>query len=390
MRLLRACYETGQRERIPKIADDLAEQGIALDEELSALVVRAERPSEADPGVIGAILPLSGRGREVGESALQGLIYASSEAGSGPLPRLVYRDDAGDAARAVEALEDLVSVHRVIAIIGPLNAGPARAVAERAAELGVPVLALSPDPSLASHSSTVYRLLADPSEEAALLVQEARAARAKRIALLRPENGFGQAMLQAFQKAAGGDLVDVPYAASTTNFLREAEQVARLDVDAVVLADAPSRVALVAPALASAGLWSVPPGEKPPEGRAITYLIPSAGFDPGLARSARRYLQGATFAVPFDAAGAGDFSAGFRERFQAEPSLFSAIAHDAYLIAEAGLASGATTRGELTTALAKVRAQGTVTAVDGFSASRGPRVPLRLETLLGEAFVPNH
>jgi len=36
-----------------------------------------------------------------------------------------------------------------------------------------------------------------------------------------------------------------------------------------------------------------------------------------------------------------------------------------------------------------VHAQDTATSVDGFSGARGPRVAARLETLLGDAFVPN-
>ena len=342
--LLRVSHDRGDRERVSKIADDLGSEGIVLDETLSALVLRAERPSDADPGVIGAILPLSGRGREVGESALQGLLYASGLESSGKArPRLVYRDDAGDPARAVAALEDLVSVHRVIAVIGPLNAGPAQAVAERSSELGVPVIAISPDPSLSERSSTTYRLLPDPREEAALLVQEARRAGRTHIALLYPESNFGQAMRQAFEKAVVGtqaSLSAIAYAPTTTNFVREAEQLEKLDVDAVVLADGPSRVALIAPALAAAGLWSVAPGSKPPEGRSILYLVPSAGFDPSLARTARRYLQGALFAVPFDAGNALGFSEGYRARFSTEPNLFSAAAHDAYRIVESGLVHG--------------------------------------------------
>lgn len=391
--LLRASHDRGDRERVSEIADDLSAEGIGLDETLSALVVRAERPSDADPGVIGAILPLSGRGREVGESALQGLLYASGlESSSGKArPRLVYRDDGGDPARAVAALEDLVSVHRVIAVIGPLNAGPAQAVAERSGPLGVPVIALNPDPSLSERSKTVYRLLPDPREEASLLVQEARRAGKTRIALLYPENNFGQAMRQAFEKAVVGGqatLSAVAYPPTTTNFMREAEQLDKLDVDAVILADGPARVALMAPALASAGLWSVAPGSKPPEGRAVLYLVPAAGFDPSLARTARRYLQGALFAVPFDAAAATAFTEGYRARFSAEPNLFSAVAHDAYRIVESGLSAGALTRSELADGLGKVRTEGNATASDGFSQARGPRIPARIETLLGEAFVP--
>jgi branched-chain amino acid transport system substrate-binding protein len=390
-RLLRVSHERGDRERVSKVAQDLADEGIALDEELAALVSRAERSSEADPGVIGAILPLSGRGREVGEAALQGLLLASETQPTGRTPpRLVYRDDGGDAAKAVDALEDLVSVHRAIAVIGPLSNGPAQAVAGRAEELGIPVLALNPDPALNERSRDVYRLLPEPREEATLLVRQATRAGARRLVLLHPDNSYGQAMLRAFESAledANASLQAISYSPTTTNFVQAAEQAARLQAEALILADSPARVALIAPALAAAGLWSVPPGEKPSAGHAVTLLVPSAGFDPTLARTSRRYLQGAFFAVPFDGSDTNPFAVAYRARFQSAPNLFAAAAHDAYRILEAALSSNVTNRGELIRALSTAKATGTATAVDSFSASHAPRAPLRIEMLLGEAFV---
>ena len=95
----------------------------------------------------------------------------------------------------------------------------------------------------------------------------------------------------------------VAYPPTTTNFVKEAEAALALEADALVLADAASRITLLAPALAAKGMWSVARGTKPPEGRAVVYLVPSAGFDPSLTQSSRRYLQGALFAVAFDPPG---------------------------------------------------------------------------------------
>ncbi|MDB4985665.1 MAG: hypothetical protein JWN04_843, partial [Myxococcaceae bacterium] len=189
--LLRVSSERGERERVSNVARELSDHGVPLDEELSALVLRAERSDAADPMVVGAILPLSGRGREVGEAALHGLLLSAGEAGK---PRIVYRDDGGDPARAVAALEDLVTLHRAVAIIGPLTAGPAQAVVERAKELGLPVIALNPDPSLTERSATAFRLLAEPREEADALVRAALRRGVRRFAIMHPQSPFGEAM----------------------------------------------------------------------------------------------------------------------------------------------------------------------------------------------------
>jgi branched-chain amino acid transport system substrate-binding protein len=387
--LLRVSSERGDRARVSAIAEELSDRGIELDAELSALVLRAERSDSADPMVIGAILPLSGRGREVGEASLHGLLLTADQPDK---PRVVYRDDGGDPARALAALEDLVSLHRAIAIIGPLSAGPAQAVVARASELGVPVIALHPDPSLTERSPVAFRLLAEPREEADALVRAALARGAKSFALLYPQNAFGEAMQSAFSRtlqSRGAKLAGtVPYPATTANFVREAQAVEQLRADALVLCDGPGKIALMAPALAARGLWSVAPGSAPPEGRSLLYVVPAAGFDASLATTTRRYLQGALFSVPFDPVDAPDFVAAYRAKFQSEPNLFSALGYDAYRLLDQAIAAGATTREQVRAQLGRERLDKPAASGGGFSETRGPRTPAGLRTLLGSAFVP--
>jgi branched-chain amino acid transport system substrate-binding protein len=393
-RLLRKSHLRGDSKQVASIADDMHAQHIELSDELAALVLRAQRPTAEDPSVIGAILPLTGRGREAGEAALQGLLLSADQpAPTGHVPlKLVYRDDAGDPERALSAFEDLVTVHRAIAVIGPLGSNVARSVAARAKVLRVPLIVLSPDGSLTRDSEVVFRLLADAQEEATALVRRAVKAGAKRFAILHPEGAFGDSMRAAFDnalRAEGAALAGaVQYAPGATSFVREAEAAAQLSPDALILADAASRVSLIAPALAAKGLWSVARGGKAPEGRAALYLIPAAGFDASLAQNSRRYLQGALFAVPFDAARAPAFTAAYRERYQAEPNLFAATAHDAFSLLRSALYGGVNTRVALQKGLLSVRVPDTVTGNGGFSGTRGPARPVQVETLLGDAFVP--
>ncbi len=385
--LLRVSFERGERERVSEFARALSKEG-PLDEELAALVLRAERSDSADPLVVGAILPLSGRGREVGEAALHGLLLSASEPGK---PRVVYRDDGGDPQRALAALEDLVSLNRAVAIIGPLGAAPAQAVVERAAEIGVPVITLSADASLTERSPVAFRMLAEPREEAESLVRAAQKRGAKKFVLLHPDNGFGQAMNGAFSDALAKRnarlVTSIAYPAAASSFVKEVDQLEKLDFDTLVLLDGASKIALIAPTLAAKGLWSVAPGTAPPEGRSVLYVIPAAGFDANLALNSRRYLQGALFDVPFDAADAPSFVTSYRDMFQAEPNLFSALGTDAYRLVESALATGASTREALGQALRRAQLNDPAATGAGFSETRGPREPGRLKTLLGGAFV---
>jgi branched-chain amino acid transport system substrate-binding protein len=396
-RLIAVSQERGDTERVRAVADDLRTQGISLDEALTALVIRAERSGGADLGVVGAILPLSGRAREVGESTMRGLMIASGLPSDTPrpehTPRIVFRDDRGDPAVATKALEDLVALHRVIAVIGPVGTAVSRAVEERARELGVPLISLSPAaPSPRDARDPVFRLFPNARAETEQLAAYATAQGAKRVAMLHPVGGYGDAMRAAMEAALatrGASLLEpVTYEATATSFLQEAEAIERQRPDALFVADSAAKVALLAPALAARGVWPKAEGAQSSEGRAIPWLISASGFDPSLAQSSRRYLQGAVFAVPFDPKLSPNFAQAYEAQWGTAPNLFSALGHDAYRFVQAALTEGAETREEVTTTLLSVRATRVVGANDGFTPSHGPRTPTRLETLNGDMFVP--
>ena len=127
-------------ERTRELLEALKDEDVPFDNELAAIAMRAERPSDANPAAIGAILSLSGRARRVGELSLRGLILSSGLPDGPPAPnapQLLFRDDAGRADQAIEAVNELVSVHRVIAIIGPMDAQVAVAAGRARARAAV-------------------------------------------------------------------------------------------------------------------------------------------------------------------------------------------------------------------------------------------------------------
>jgi branched-chain amino acid transport system substrate-binding protein len=394
-RLLRARNEKGDIERVREIADDMREQGLTLDDELLSLVLRAERSSDADPEIVGAILPLSGRGREVGEAALRGIMLAAGVGSDADkpahTPRIVFRDDEGDPEKAVAALNDLVSLHRVIAVIGPLSAASTPEVAARARTLGIPLITLNAADAESKAQAPVFRLAATPREEAQALTDFALSKGARKFALLCPAGGYCDIMRSAFEKSLASKgatlLPSVSYPATQTSFVKEAAMVEKLQPDAVIIADAAPRVALIAPALNVQGLFA-DPTTKPAMGRAIPFLITSVGFDASLKQTSRRSLQGAIFATSFDPDAAQAFVEAYRAQWSTDPNLFSALGHDAYRIIQAGLRTGASTREHLGHALLQAEANDAVGASAGFTPQGTPKRAVRLEKLEGQAFVP--
>lgn len=399
VRAIRLAFDAGDMARVSEMVADLRARDVPMDDELAELAVRAERTERADPRVIGAILPLTGRGREVGQRAMRGLMLAAGNPADGPpdpnAPQLVLRDDAGNPERAAQAVEDLVSEHRAIAIVGPLEGAAARAAAQRAQDLGVPLLALVPDPTVVADRPLVFRLFPAPDEEARALVAAARARGASRFAVLAPEHAYGRAMTEAYARAvtaAGGELVArETYPAGATAFGEAIGRLERARFDALLVPDASRQVLLIAPALAAAGIWSTRAGTPAPRGgRAITLLAPSVAVDARLTASASRYLQGALFAAPFHAptaAGPGaSFADRFRDRFGSAPDTFAAYGYDAFRLVRGAVEAGETTRGGVARWLGRGERAVTVGASGGLGADRGPLQGARLLEVVDDTF----
>jgi ABC-type branched-subunit amino acid transport system substrate-binding protein len=389
----------GDIEKMRGIIQSLKNQGLELDAELEALALRAARPVDTNPQVIGAILSLSGRAREVGDLALRGLMLAADLPPSGPpaagAPQLIFRDDGGDPERAVQAVDELVSVHRAVAIIGPIDARAAAAAATRAAELGVPLIALAPIAQLTDAGPMVFRLFPAPQDEAHKLVAYARGQGMTRFAVLYPKGPYGSTMRETFEREVAlqkGQVVAVQsYEPQTTDFRQPIEALRQVDFEALFIPDASLQIALIAPALAVAGLWGALPGVTAPKtGRTVTLLMPGVAFNHQLIKNAGRYLQGAVFSVAFDpttATGAGRvFADQFFQRFGLMPDAFAAVAHDAYRLVRAVVAAGATTRKEVARGLCVVRDAGAAGPNPGFSQTRNPFEATRLLQLQGESF----
>ena len=398
---LHAAYGASDVGRVRAIAETLRAEHIELSSDLAEIVSRAERIEHADPAVIGAILPLTGSAREIGQRALRGLVLASGAPVDRPpasgSPQLVFRDDAGDPDRAATAVDELVSQHRAIAIVGPLEGPSAEAAALRAQALGVPLITLAPRGDLASAGAMVFRLFPTLDGEAAALVATASARGAHRFAIIRASAGYGTSMRAAFARevsAAGGELVaDVAYEASATAFGPLVAQLATQRPDAVLIADSAQKVALVAPALAAGGLFPVVQGASAPgSSRGIALLLPSVALDEHMIHTTSRYLQGASFSAPFYASlaegEARAFVDAFHARFGTDPDTFAAYAYDAFRLARRAVEAGETTRAGVATRLAGMHDEPTAGASGGFDTTRGAQHAGRILVLRGDVLGP--
>jgi branched-chain amino acid transport system substrate-binding protein len=168
---------------------------------------------------VGAIAPLTGPFAAYGEPVRDGMQLAVEEinAAGGIIGRrleLVLEDDAGDPKSAVNAFIKLATLSKVPVVVGPLSSGASMAVAPLAERYHVVELAtLAGTIDLTHAGDYVFRIY--PSSEvgsryiAKIAVERFKA---KRIAILYPNNAFGvssRRFVTEVAKRAGAEIVDV-------------------------------------------------------------------------------------------------------------------------------------------------------------------------------------
>lgn len=153
-------------------------------------------------GTVGCLLPLTGPFSIYGEEVLNGIELGMdmfADSGHGPSLELVIRDTQAESEKAVAELEDMVKNEKVMAVIGPLSSRTAVAVAEKAEELGVPIITLTQKKGITEAGDMVFRNFMTPSQEVGRLVDTAiNEMGIRRFAILYPDNSYGRFYMNLF------------------------------------------------------------------------------------------------------------------------------------------------------------------------------------------------
>jgi ABC-type branched-subunit amino acid transport system substrate-binding protein/predicted negative regulator of RcsB-dependent stress response len=325
--------------------------------EIVRLLDELAASSQMDTRTVGCILPMSGRSKLVGEHARRGVMLGAERVQLGPEGdrlSVILRDDAGDPARAQEAVRNLVEQENVAAIIGPLDAASASAAAEEAERLGVPLLALSSRESRGP-TTTLLRPFTSHRAEVRALLDRAVEAAARRVVLLVPDSDYGKLVAGLAREESQALGISGPqivhYSKDANSFGAEAKQVAGLKPEALLLADSAGKIALLAPALAAAGVWSsLDASSGRSNAVSVLLLVTSPGWSSDLLRRAGRYLQGALFVTYFEpwiSSSAQSFVALYNDEYAAVPNFIAALGHDAALLVGAALKAAPKSRGAL-------------------------------------------
>lgn len=324
-----------------------------------------------NPNKIGCLLPLNGPYAKYGEVVMRGLSLASTgwnETHPGQPVTLVIKDSQADAALAAGSFEELVAKEGVLAVIGPLGAQPAAALAPVANRLGVPMLTLTQKEETPSDNSFVLNVFLDNREMIRTIVRYCREKLGyTRFATLYPDDRYGQKNSKVFgeivQELGGNMLASVSYKPKTTDFkepITKLMSIAKKNgppsgiestpFEALFLPDQVQTVSLIAPQLPYYNVVGA------------TLLGTNLWSEGPIAQAGGAYVERAVFATPYyvesQSAQVRDFRQKYEGVYQTVPTYLEAQAYDALALlldARSALPAGGTDRVALLQNILKTR-----------------------------------
>ncbi len=186
--------------------------------QMRALLTNFEqaRSISVDRHKIGVILPLSSPRRrewvsEVGQNALQGIQVAFAREGFDPL-KMEVRDSKANLATTAAVMDELATVQRVIAVVGPLFNETTQVAAKKALQFRLPLMTPgAPSLEIPADNPYVIRTALTNRLEARSLAEYAVGNLGlRRFAILYPDDAPGRELAETFQGRVaelGGEVI---------------------------------------------------------------------------------------------------------------------------------------------------------------------------------------
>lgn len=314
--LLGACAQTTVTER----ASEAQAPDAIADEQAAPVLDRFGRPVDEERIRVALLLPLTGRGSEIGPGMLNAAEMALFDSGVSNfelLPRDTQGTPEGAAAAAQSAIADGARL-----ILGPVFAGEVRPVRTVAKPAGVNVISFSTNRNMAGDNVLVMGVL--PSTQVERVVEYTLSQGLTRYAILAPDSAYGRTVVEALEETArnaDGQVVAVQYfEPRAQDYSGPVQAVAARagEIDALMLAEGGARLRTMAALLPFHGLDNV-------------QLLGTGLWDD--ARIGREpTLIGGLFAAPEPQLRA-NFERRYRDTFGSAPPRLATLSYDAVSLA---------------------------------------------------------
>jgi len=294
----------------------------------------SKKESETDEIIIGAILPLTGSGAKYGQSAKKGTDLAVEEINAlggirDKTLRVIYEDSMLDPKQGVSAINKLVTVNKVPAIIGAMASSVTLAIAPIAEKNNVVLLSpASSAPEISKAGDYIFRnTYSDIYEGLRMGTYAYKELKLRRMAVLHINNDFGVGLRktfgQSFVKLGGEVVATESYEQGATDFRTQLNKVKQSEPDAIYIVGYSEMGQLLRQAKEI--------------GINIPFISCIMFEDPKILEIAKEAAEGVIYAYPAYAPVSGQqnvsrFVSKFEQKHNEKPDIYAASSYDALKI----------------------------------------------------------
>ena len=317
---------------------------------------------------IGAVLVLTGPDAKAGQSAKQGIEMAVEEinASGGVKSRkikVIYEDDGGEPQKSVSAVQKLINVDKVLAILGPMWSSCVLAVAPIVESKGVVILSpTASSPKITYAGDYIFRnTYSDAIEGAKTAEFASKELKYGKAGILFINNDYGVGLKDAFKRKfeeLGGKIViDEGYDPKTTDFRTILVKVKERSPEVIYIAGY-SEMGQLLRQMRETGI-------KIPVLSCIMFEISD------IAKVAGKAAEGVIYAYPsYDPEKGNEitlkFAKKFKEKYGTLPDPEAAFSYDAVKILALAMEKGGFTSEDIKNALYKIKGYNGVTGKTSF------------------------
>ena len=207
------------------------------------LFVFATQSARADV-TLGAVLPLTGSSASIGEDQRRGIELAVQQVNAkggvaGQKLAVMVEDSGGNANTALDAARKLTSVNKVPVVLGEFSSGITIPMGQYLVKQGDVHLNIgSSSPAVAKIGDGSFSVIGLDNLSARFAAQDVFNLKLHKVAVIVPNNSYGQNIAVEFKKAftaLGGSVVaQVLYTEGQSTYRRELQQLSRAAPDAYV------------------------------------------------------------------------------------------------------------------------------------------------------------
>jgi len=294
-------------------------------------------PEPPHENAVGVLIPLSGKWESVGQKILRGVLLAQGVFAQGQASnvRLVIRDYGNSEDSIPSIIDELERDHSIVAIIGPVGERASEIACGESRKRGLPAVMFTQAEIAPMDGTYCFRNFLTIDMQARALLAAARAMGITRFGVMSPDDHFGRAFSERFQRLAPSFGVQVvrtriyplqkaDYKQELTALFpglkRRVSKAGAGDPEAVLIPDSAQNAAVIASYFSYFKM------------RNVRIFGPTLWDSPEFLKVGGKYVEDAIFLSGFFQGSVGspvqNFTRVFQDTFHSQPSVWEACAYD--------------------------------------------------------------